>query len=369
MSNSSGNFQPDDPRITAYLLDELSPEEKALFEKALSDDPELRQRVEATRSVIEMLQEDLGREASPGLGAERKEALERWLHLQESGRGILFPGRRRQFLGVTGLIAVAASLTLLLGIPLLLRQSSMDEQGFAKTLERTSSGNSKELEQDEARQITSLKGQSDAAAALADAREPGSGPASNFAAPASPRMESADALEAQSIEGSEKLLKRRVPTVEKQESIEARNEPSPLVARSSPDEGSSEVTNSRSDAAAKPALEQTMENTAVVDAFGEPVTGKSNYSEMKKDAKKNDDLCEVHGVKMEKKKVPIEYGIVGQEPGVPPNVREKQFPHALEKVFGGCVVRPEKETEIWICPSCQSAERDWKSRQTDSSSN
>jgi hypothetical protein len=48
-------------------------------------------------------------------------------------------------------------------------------------------------------------------------------------------------------------------------------------------------------------------------------------------------ICELHGIAMTKKIVPIIYGIPTWE-GANPTTRLKLFPHAQEKYFGGCLV-------------------------------
>src|SRR5688500_6000725 len=54
------NYNSDDPRITAYLFDELAPAERAEFEAALSASGELRELIDGTRATIEMVRADLG---------------------------------------------------------------------------------------------------------------------------------------------------------------------------------------------------------------------------------------------------------------------------------------------------------------------
>ena len=66
---------PDDPRLTAYALGELSPSERPEIEAALRDSAECRAAVSEIRQVAESLQVGLGAEPCPQLSPERKESV------------------------------------------------------------------------------------------------------------------------------------------------------------------------------------------------------------------------------------------------------------------------------------------------------
>ncbi len=77
----------------------------------------------------------------------------------------------------------------------------------------------------------------------------------------------------------------------------------------------------------------------------------------------NDPLCEIHHTVMQKKTVPISYGM----PVYPEDIvallkaQQKSFPNALDYVEGGCVVSNDSPTtaEIWECADCRAAKNKW----------
>jgi Ca-activated chloride channel family protein len=66
----------DDPRLTAYVLNELAPEERAVIDAAQDADPALRAELEALRQTIGMLAEELSREPAPELEPAQRAAVE-----------------------------------------------------------------------------------------------------------------------------------------------------------------------------------------------------------------------------------------------------------------------------------------------------
>lgn len=74
-------------------------------------------------------------------------------------------------------------------------------------------------------------------------------------------------------------------------------------------------------------------------------------------------VCGVHQVPMDKRVVPIRYGLM--RPGEKDAARERAaklaFPHATEWLGGGCVIERDspKQVKIYICPSCEDARRQW----------
>jgi hypothetical protein len=70
------------------------------------------------------------------------------------------------------------------------------------------------------------------------------------------------------------------------------------------------------------------------------------------------EVCEVHKVKMELKKVGIAYGFPASSPDEPSTETEgRLFPHRREYALGGCVVSPDSSntTEVYVCPECKEA--------------
>ena len=73
------------------------------------------------------------------------------------------------------------------------------------------------------------------------------------------------------------------------------------------------------------------------------------------------EVCQVHQLKMDRKKVPIVYGLFRPHPGEPSAATERQlFPHSRDFVLGGCVVGPEKTDHIFVCSDCKKAYEKWK---------
>ena len=68
----------DDPKLTAYALDELDPLESAEIEQLLRDDPAAAVELEATRTFAAQLRTRLQAERAEGLHpAQRDEVLDR----------------------------------------------------------------------------------------------------------------------------------------------------------------------------------------------------------------------------------------------------------------------------------------------------
>lgn len=72
------------------------------------------------------------------------------------------------------------------------------------------------------------------------------------------------------------------------------------------------------------------------------------------------EICEIHHCKMERKEVPIIYGLV-MDIGVQPTPEQEKtlFPHHFESVLGGCCVMPKKSTLIYVCSKCKDAYEKW----------
>lgn len=100
----------DDPRITAYVLGEMSTQERADFEVQVSSNHELAAAVEEARAVTGQLASLFGAESIPSLDRDRRAAI-------VSG-GSPMPAQQpaRSFPRIGWLVAVAASLLLLAGV-------------------------------------------------------------------------------------------------------------------------------------------------------------------------------------------------------------------------------------------------------------
>jgi anti-sigma factor RsiW len=73
---STFNFQPDDPRLTAYALGELDPNERAEVEAMLAESSEARVALEEIRETIGLLSGELTFEPALTLTMTQRQAVE-----------------------------------------------------------------------------------------------------------------------------------------------------------------------------------------------------------------------------------------------------------------------------------------------------
>jgi Ca-activated chloride channel homolog len=100
-----------DPRLTAYALDEMAPEERVAFEAELECSAAARQEIEEIRQTAALLKKGLQTESPLALS---KEQAQRVAHQLEAKKGSS-PGRQvRVYIGAA--LAAAASLFLVLGV-------------------------------------------------------------------------------------------------------------------------------------------------------------------------------------------------------------------------------------------------------------
>jgi Ca-activated chloride channel family protein len=99
------NFPPDDPKLTAYALGELSRVEAEEIERELQDSPELRQTLEEIRQMTEMLKKELAAEPALALDQTQKQIIEAALPPKS-----IVPFPRRKYFATAGIAAMAASL-------------------------------------------------------------------------------------------------------------------------------------------------------------------------------------------------------------------------------------------------------------------
>ncbi len=104
------SFDPNDPRITAYVLGELNADERKAFESALSASGDLQQAVQATRQATERLACELRTEPSASLSDPQRESVLRAARQRDAHplAASAATGRRRKW--VLGGVAIAASL-------------------------------------------------------------------------------------------------------------------------------------------------------------------------------------------------------------------------------------------------------------------
>src|SRR5262245_28060772 len=100
-------LDPNDPKVTAYALGELSGEERASIEAGLAGSAEARQEVERVREVAALLTQELKKEPLGALSQLHRIAIESETHRmrQPRRRGVPWMG-----------LTVAASLLLATGL-------------------------------------------------------------------------------------------------------------------------------------------------------------------------------------------------------------------------------------------------------------
>ena len=74
--NQNFQEQPDDPRVTAYVLGELSADEVQQFEQAMQQSPELTTAVSEFRSTIQSLESAFGDEPPMSLSDQQKSEID-----------------------------------------------------------------------------------------------------------------------------------------------------------------------------------------------------------------------------------------------------------------------------------------------------
>jgi len=72
-----------------------------------------------------------------------------------------------------------------------------------------------------------------------------------------------------------------------------------------------------------------------------------------------DGICPVHGIKMERVKLRVVYGMPSKREFEEMRVGKSVFPHGRDYVLAGCVVKSEKSRKGFICPECVKARDTW----------
>jgi len=115
-------YDPNDPRITAYVLGELDGHDKTAFEAEMAAGDDLRQVVQDTRQTLDRLSQELAAEPSAALTDEARQAVTREINRLrgESREGpppvsLAPPAGRSVVRWVVAVGAIAASLLVLAG--------------------------------------------------------------------------------------------------------------------------------------------------------------------------------------------------------------------------------------------------------------
>lgn len=71
------------------------------------------------------------------------------------------------------------------------------------------------------------------------------------------------------------------------------------------------------------------------------------------------DICPVHGIKMEKKVLRLVYGMPSPREFEEMRVAKTAFPFGRDYLLAGCVLKPEKTKDGFLCPECVKAREAW----------
>lgn len=110
-------IRPDDPRLTAYVMDELSVDERADFERELESDPEAQAHLADIRETSALLFSELGGEDATGsMRPSQREALERQADQPATAPVIQLPRSNRWAWGLAAMLAAGVTVTAVVAI-------------------------------------------------------------------------------------------------------------------------------------------------------------------------------------------------------------------------------------------------------------
>ncbi|MCA9431427.1 MAG: zf-HC2 domain-containing protein, partial [Candidatus Omnitrophica bacterium] len=120
-------IDPNDPRITAYILDELDADERAKFEKEIEGCEESKNFIEEMCATSELLLQELSRESAPALASQQRENIEANLNGRTSRSG----SARWLFDWRVGLLIPVAACAVLM-VLLIPNETQMRARGIGK---------------------------------------------------------------------------------------------------------------------------------------------------------------------------------------------------------------------------------------------
>lgn len=77
------------------------------------------------------------------------------------------------------------------------------------------------------------------------------------------------------------------------------------------------------------------------------------------DTEKASSTCEKHAIEMQKRVVPIVYGLPRESEFEEMRVKPEAFPNGCTYIIGGCVVGDENKATVYICPRCEETRTEW----------
>lgn len=105
-------IQPEDPRLSAFLLGELPADEAAAIERAVAADPALALSLKELESVQKLLSNTLAPDTACLLPRQREAILRAARHADEGGKIVPLPSQRRSAKSILIPLAAAAMITL-----------------------------------------------------------------------------------------------------------------------------------------------------------------------------------------------------------------------------------------------------------------
>lgn len=73
----------------------------------------------------------------------------------------------------------------------------------------------------------------------------------------------------------------------------------------------------------------------------------------------SDGICPVHKIKMEAVELKLVYGMPSPKEFEEMRVAKKKFPYGKDYALAGCVVKPKKTIDGFLCPQCVRAREKW----------
>ena len=72
-----------------------------------------------------------------------------------------------------------------------------------------------------------------------------------------------------------------------------------------------------------------------------------------------DDTCPVHKIKMQAVELKLVYGMPSPKEFEEMRVAKDKFPYGKDYRIAGCVLKPQKTVDGFLCPQCVSAREKW----------
>ena len=137
------SFDPNDPKITAYVFGELSDSEKSAFESEMESSEELRRAVDDTRQTVDALASELEVEPSMHLSDEQREAVSEQIDKSDADRtderkvSLAPKSRKTSSRWLVRICKISVSVVLVVGLGLLILPTMQQSRNAATKVHRT----------------------------------------------------------------------------------------------------------------------------------------------------------------------------------------------------------------------------------------